>query len=467
MLFVYLKNYQLDNDGWFLLNHGRYVFNHGIPYVEPFTIHKELSFVMQQWLSSLFFYLFYHFFGIKSLLFFVIIFNYLFVFIMYKLCMLLSDNNYKISSIITFLIDFILVSLKFIVLRPQIFTYILIVLMFYCLESYIKKRNIKYLFMLPVISILQINMHASMWWLLYVFMLPYLIDGFGIKAINSDKYKKIPLILTMIFMFLFALINPYGIDSLIYFFNSYGIKEINSFVFEMKPVVFNNLFSVYIFSFVVLVFILYIYVKNRRIKIRYLLLLFGSLLLGLSSYKGLSYFFFISLFPVSYFYSDKIRIIKYKERYSIEYKRIYGSLVIIMLLVFGFYYSYKGLNYHNNIEEGINFLLDNYEKNDIKLYVGYNQGGYTEFRGIKSYIDPRAEVFLKKNNKKEDIFIEYYNVLVGNYDLKKFLKKYNFTHLLIVESENLYDWMKEIDNYKIIYEGKVDNKESYKIYVKS
>ena len=46
-----------DNDIWFLLNNGRYVINSGIPVVDPFTIHEGLKYVMQQWGTSLFFYI--------------------------------------------------------------------------------------------------------------------------------------------------------------------------------------------------------------------------------------------------------------------------------------------------------------------------------------------------------------------------------------------------------------------------
>jgi len=34
----FLIQIKLDNDIWFLLNSGRYVLQHGIPFVEPFTM---------------------------------------------------------------------------------------------------------------------------------------------------------------------------------------------------------------------------------------------------------------------------------------------------------------------------------------------------------------------------------------------------------------------------------------------
>ena len=52
LLPVFSIGIYLDNDSWFLLNHGRYVIEHGFPNIEPFTIHDDFSFVMQQWLFS-------------------------------------------------------------------------------------------------------------------------------------------------------------------------------------------------------------------------------------------------------------------------------------------------------------------------------------------------------------------------------------------------------------------------------
>lgn len=82
----------LDNDIWFLLNHGRYVLENGIPHTEPFTIHQGFHFIMQQWLSAVLFWLAYssfHEIGVKLL---VMLFFMLLVFILYKLCMRVSGN---------------------------------------------------------------------------------------------------------------------------------------------------------------------------------------------------------------------------------------------------------------------------------------------------------------------------------------------------------------------------------------
>ena len=38
------------------------------------------------------------------------------------------------------------------------------------------------------------------------------------------------------------------------------------------------------------------------------------------------------------------------------------------------------------------------------VFTSFNDGGYVEFQRYRAYIDPGAEVFLKINNKKEDIY---------------------------------------------------------------
>lgn len=469
---VLIVNLELNNDTWFLLNHGKYVFFHGFPYIEPFTIHTNFKFVMQQWASSLVFFLSYHYFGINSLLFFIIFIDMLIVFVIYKLCMLISDKNYKISILITFVIDSILIITKFIVTRPQVFTYLFILLMFFCLEFYIKNKSKKILLFLPIISLLQINFHASMWWLLIVFMIPYLFDGYNISFFCKDLYSKFPIIVAIIFMFIFALINPYGVEALKYVFNSYGVSYINNYVAEMRPLNINDIMGKFIFIVVILIYLIYVLGSRKKIKVRYLLLLLGTTYMSFSSYKCFSYFTICSIFPLAFYLKEKLKPIKNLELYPINYKLQFGSLIAVLLILLFSFGKSLDINYKNNLQSGIDYLLKNYERKKIILYVGYNQGGYTEFRGIKSYIDPRAEVFLKANNEKKDIFNEYYKLQDKKINYEKFLDDYNFSHVLVTKQDSFYSEISNNENYKLIYKGitslKVDHNhyQKYMLYVR-
>ena len=89
------------------------------------------------------------------------------------------------------------------------------------------------------------------------------------------------------------------------------------------------------------------------------------------------------------------------------------------------------------------------------------EGGYSEYRGIKSYIDPRAEVFLKANNHQKDIFQEYYALqATGQLTPEEFLKRYSFTHLLVNQKDDLYPYLQSHpQNYSLVFEDK-----NYKLY---
>jgi len=110
--------------------------------------------------------------------------------------------------------------------------------------------------------------------------------------------------------------------------------------------------------------------------------------------------------------------------------------------------EYKLLN------ETIQFILEKEDVKNIKLYTGYNDGGMTEFYGIPSYIDPRAEVFIKKNNKKSDIMNEYFQMQQGSLYYKDVLKKYQFTDLLVTKDDILYTYLKHDRGYKITFSNK-------------
>ena len=85
-------------------------------------------------------------------------------------------------------------------------------------------------------------------------------------------------------------------------------------------------------------------------------------------------------------------------------------------------------------------------------YSSFKNGGNVEFEGYKAYIDPRAEVFLKINNGKKDIFKEFYDLQHGNLDVSEFLEEYNFTHLIVENGDYLYNNMEGQENYEIYYE---------------
>ena len=455
----------IDNDFWFLINTGKYITNNGFPHIEPFTIHSNLFFVAQQWLTDIIFYMIYNPFGEIGIYIFMILIYLLIMFLIYKICLLVSDNKTSLSIIVTVFISLLLLLFGYIITRPQIFDFIILLLEIYILELYIRKKNTKILLILPILSILFINLHAATWFMMLLFMIPYLIDSLNIKVLflKTENYNNKLLFLVFILMLLFSLINPYGIDAITYIINSFGDNTVNSVVMEMRKFYDWGLLPIITFIIIsILVLVTYIR-KYKIIKIRYLLLMLGTFILGLTSYKAFSFFIIGGLFSISYYYKDNFKNIddcNYSNKFLIKYYIVVIYIILIPLL------SSFRINFKYSVVENIDKIVEcmkdkvNY---DSKIYTDYNTGSYLEWNNYHVYLDPRAEVFLKKINKKENIIYEEYNLKkYTNVQLQEFIDKYDFDYLLLTDNNNLYDYVSNNKMYVNIC--KQENKKSYYLF---
>jgi hypothetical protein len=455
-----LTNGKLNSDIWFILNSGRYVFKNGIPHIEPFTIHEGMSFVMQQWLSAIIFWINYSTFGEIGLYLVVFLIYILFVNMTFKLCMFLSEDNFFISYGISFIV-ITLISL-FMTQRPYIFLFLLIVIEIYFLEKYIKSNKVVYLLPLLALSVLMINLQAAMWPLLFVILIPYLIDSFKFKFkfIEGQGYRKKGLFFITLGMLAAGFMNPYGIEAITYLFSSYGFKEVSSFVLEMHSADINSLLGKIIFCTIFLIFFIIFIYRKGRYKLRYYLLTFGTAYMAISAVRSYAILIICGLIPLSYYLKDyKMKTIEIKnDKRTLLIRKILVVLLAV-LIIFVIFQKNKFIdNEHKDLIKSVDFL-DKFNKAEVKLYTGYNDGGYLEFRGFKVYLDPRAEVFLKTNNKKYNIMKEFALMQSGQRYYKEVLDNYNFTHLLVSKNDILNTYLPYDENYKIIYSS-----DYYKIF---
>lgn len=450
----------LDNDLWYLLSEGRYIIQNGIYKVDTMSMHQGLDIVVQNWLSAVIFWIVYAFLGSKGIFFMVFLVNSVICYLLYKLCMLISNDNKRLSIILTIFTD-LNMSLYFIVSRPQIFSFVILVLLLYLLELYIKTDNSKYLKFIPLLSFLEINLHASLWWFIFLFMIPYIIDSFKSEKLMLQGYRTKPLIIAFVVSLLVGFINPYGYKAILFIFNSYGDKYMFKYIYELQPFTFNNIISIHIFIVALITMLLCVYFRKGKIRVRYLCLYCGTLILGMITVKALSHFLLVASFPLALLLKDTIKDGSGKKIPQI-------IITVLTVLVVGFT-GYTYYHMHGKIEfthaakdavDSIDLFAKNYP---ATVYVSFNDGGYVEFRGYKPYIDPRAEVYLKRNNHKKDIYKEYYEFETGQIEIDKFLKEYNFDFILLKFGDRLYAEEK-IDNYFIIYDS-VDY--LYRVYARN
>ena len=444
-------NYSANEDIWYMLKYGEYIIHHGFPHTDMLSMHSGLHIVIQQPLSNILFYFIYHYTGSYGLFLLLEILIIIYLYLIYKLCMLLSNNKF-ISSILSILTVILLQSL-FITPRGQLFTYLFLIITLYILEAFYKNNKTKLIYLLPIISILQINFHAAFWYILFIFMLPYIFQLIIDK--NKNIYK---IIIIAVVMFIVGFINPYTYENVFFPFLTYS-NYINQFIAELSsPIITSSEKSLVIMSYLFyiifgIIVLLYIYNKKGRLTIRHLLLLFGTAFMTLTSIRLISFFFIGSIPMLAY----NLKNIKYDFVKDGKSTKITWIIIIIFIFIISILNSNKLKSAYS---DGINYLKKKYGT-DIIFYSGFDSGSYAEFVGFHPYMDTRAEVFTKKGNHKKNIFKENVQIVYYSNYYKEIFNKYKFTHLLIRKEFNIYKEIKKDKDYKIIY-----NKKKYAIFIK-
>ena len=456
----FLITLTLDNDFYFLYPTGEYIVNNGFPFKDFLSMHSNMDIIVQQWLIDVVFYELYSKLGAIGIAAFIALCYTALMVLMYKLCYLISDNWFT-SAICAFIADIFICGI-YMTSRPQALTFVLLALELFALESYVKTKKAAYLVIIPAVSLVLINAHASMWLMLFVLALPYAAESIPIKL---KKFEQKPccsfraLLITGIISFAVGFINPYGIKAMTYIFTSFGYKEINGLVFEMQPTKPTHVFGILFYVLILSVAVITVITRYKNFKTRFVLLFFGTLILAVMNYKSIG--LFIITAPAAYSYYLKDLDFSFTVTESKRTKKEKTRLAVLVSLLicvcvgaaFAVYISGSGSKEpteYDSLDKAVE-ILDN-EKEDIVLFTGFDYGQYLEFKGYHPYIDGRAELYLKDNNNEFDYLKEYYDMIRGELDCKEFTKKYGFTHLIVNKNEPyLYKELLSDGDYELIY----------------
>ncbi len=188
--------------------------------------------------------------------------------------------------------------------------------------------------------------------------------------------------------------------------------------------------------------------------------------MALASIRNFFIFVVCSYIPLSFYLRNFI--FKETEERNSNLKIMLAAALSAIVIVLNYsYYINPGEPktrpeiISNERRQAVDYLAKNYDIKGMILYTGYDDGNYAEFRGIKVYMDARAEVFLKENNKKQDVFSEYLSLQAGRKHYREVLDKYRFTHILAGENDILYVYLEKDADYKKVYENG-----NYKVFEK-
>lgn len=452
---IFMK-YTMDTDTWFILNLGRYTLHNGFTTTDPFTMHNGLNYVFQQWLSGVYFWFIYNIFGEWGLYITIVLESILLLLLFYKLCMYLTDNNFLVAATCT--IIYSLFASVYMCTRPEILSYIMSVCVIFLLEKYVRTGKYRYLCFIPLLSVLEINLHAGVWWLLFIFMLPFIFSFNKIsfhKGMDNIQFKKLPIIITALISFAVGFINPYGYRSVFYLLLSGGAKN-KLRISELQPMIFTDAYGIicFIAVFIVIAFM----ICAKILSLRYFMLAGGTLIMGLLAYRnfvyaGMGLTLYMAVL-MSHIFKPTISFPK-RQQIIINLTMLIYCILEILLSVF----FVKSADSQQELKDAYTVLeyLDANSGENRNLCTDFNYGAFFEFYGYKSSIDARMELYTKRMNKKADYFDEFMDFTAGEIYYDDYLRKYDFDYIVLktdfinglLEHDNRYERLVDTDTYDL------------------
>lgn len=465
-LSISLTPKEMQNDLFYDLKLGDLILKNGINLKDSFCF-IPLDYTHPHWGFDVIVALIYNHFSFKGIYFFVMLLFAIILFLFYKTSNQMNENNKILSFVFLFLVSNFL--RPGITARSQIFSYIFFIIQIYLLESFVKTKNKKYLFALPLLSLLLANIHGTIWVFQFILFLPYIAEHIfyligkrkkiKINVSSNKLYIEDVSHLKKLYPFIFAsfvvgLFTPsFGI-ACTYFIKIMQTNTI-SILLEHQPTVLasNPLYLIF------LIFLLFLFILTKtKIKFRDFLMIGGLVFMSLFSIRHILLFASIGLLFVSRYLSD---IVKEESEatcfilYSYITKPLLALLICLCLIISGFrnYKINEKKDYFSKEDYpilAVHYIKENLDYQNIKLYNNYNEGSYILFNDIKVFIDSRSDLYTEPFNKGVTIFDDFVEVYY-HLNYKKILKKYDFTHVLIKRNTDLYKLLSKDKDYKELY----------------
>lgn len=233
----------LDTDGWFLLASGRVIVESGIPGTNPFTAIAGQGIVLQQWLHDAWLYLWWKAAGYTGVAVSVAVPAALALWAYTGAVSRLAQNpHYPWAPLLISAVGFALMT-SYLSLRPSLWTAALLFVTISTCQEWRRGSSSHCLLVLPVVSLLSVNLQAALWPLPAAAAACFLFPEEGEislgetgETVRSWARSRLPLLAAIVGMAAGSLINPYFIDGSLYVIRSLGAASYGGVILELKPV---------------------------------------------------------------------------------------------------------------------------------------------------------------------------------------------------------------------------------------
>lgn len=501
----------LQNDTFYTIKIGENILQNGLAQPDPFSWHGNLPYTYPHWLYDVIVYLIYHIGGMTGIYVSTVVLACVLGIVVFATNSKLSKNTLT-SFVLTIGVMFLFKD--YIAARAQLVTFILFALTIYFIERFLCTKKKHYAVGLIVIPTLIANLHIAVWPFYFVLYLPYVAEyllcllldnkiyerlrrkrlerklskceGNTEKQIEiqqeiqkfeeymrSEKEKKQKrrenpykikiekvdatkwLILIMLICGLTGLLTPLGDAPYTYLIKTMeGTTTKN--ISEHLPL---TLFNDKNFMCVITIFLAILIFTDVKIRLRDLFMIGGLLFLSFMTRRQTSMFILIGVIPLNRMICDLFD--KYDKEGCDKFKELMvtgcGKIITVSIVLILCLFLIKPKIHNSFINESnypvkaAEYIKNNLDYKNIKLYNEYNYGSYLLFQDIPVFIDSRADLYAPEFNGGKDVFSDFINVSnINTYYEDKF-KEYGITHVICYKNAKLNMFLSRDSNYKLLY----------------
>lgn len=285
------------------------------------------------------------------------------------------------------------------------------------------------------------------------------------KNIKKEPYKVIVkenknvawLMIIMVFAALTGLLTPIGDTPYTYLLHTMQGTTTQNIAEHLPTILY---YAKVVLAYIVIAICLISFTKIK-IRLSDLFLLGGLIFLTIMSRRQASMLYFVGILVMNRMICTLIEM--YDKDGVNEILRYFTSIIgrIIIYTIFAVYmvFSLKGIEEVDVVSkksypvEATEFIKNNLDVENIRLYNEYNFGSYLLHKEIPVFIDSRADLYLPEFNEDVRIFDDFLSISsLSTKNLEGIFDKYGFTHFIVNSKAKLTIYLDaKPDEYSIIY----------------
>jgi hypothetical protein len=346
--------------------------------------------------------------------------------------------------------------------RPQMITLLFFGIFLLLLEKFQKSRQRKYLIPLPILMVIWVNLHGAFILglaLLGVFLAGELVEWlwrrFRCKEIApGDAIPMITLAVTLLISVLAALINPNGVNILLYPFQTLTDPSMQQFILEWHSPAFSEVIWLPLMIILLGLIGTGLAARQRYSVTRVLLILaFTYAALGSARHVPL---FAIVVIPTLADQVNALLPIKVRQGNSKPIMVLLNWVILIMFVAaVGLrFIQQSGIQDKTTADHypqgAVNWILEN--KPTGRMLNSYDWGGYLIWQlypEYQVYIDGRADVY------GPGFFAQYADIYLAEKDWQTRLEEQKIGFVLIDPASRLAEGLSHLPGWKLVYQDKL------------